>query len=148
MQNDDAIDTLNHLVSIAKDGVNGMNSAAESAKSAQLKSTLSQLSQERNGIATQLQDVVRRLGGNPDQSGTTLGAAHRAFMNVKDTVTGADDEALLEECERGEDVAVREFRSALDKDLPADIKQTVQGLFGQVKSSHDRIKQLRNTARH
>lgn len=148
MQNDDAIDALNHLISIARDGVNGMSSAAESASNAQLKSTLSQLSQERNGIATQLQDVVRRLGGSPDQSGTTLGAAHRTFMNVKGAVTGADDEALLEECERGEDVAVREFRSALDKNLPADIKQTVQGLFSQVKSSHDRIKRLRNANAH
>jgi uncharacterized protein (TIGR02284 family) len=148
MQNDDAIGALNHLISIARDGVNGMSSAAESANNAQLKSTLSQLSQERNGIATQLQDVIRRLGGNPDDSGTTLGAAHRAFMNVKDAVTGADDEALLDECERGEDVAVREFRSALDKNLPADIKQTVQSLFSQVKSSHDRIKQLRNANAH
>ena len=143
MQKDDAISTLNHLVSIAKDGVNGMNSAAESATNPQLKSTLSQLSQERNRVATQLQDVVRRLGGDPDSGGTTLGAAHRAYMNIKDAVTGADDKALIDECERGEDVAVREFQDALQKDLPADIKQTVQGLFGQVKSSHDKIKQLR-----
>ena len=145
MQNDDAISTLNHLISIAKDGVNGMNSAAESAKSPQLKSTLSQLSQDRERVATQLQDVVRRLGGDPDKSGTTLGAAHRAFMNVKEAVAGSTDEALLDECERGEDVAVREFKTALDKNLPADVKQTVQSLFGQVKTSHDKIKQLRNT---
>jgi uncharacterized protein (TIGR02284 family) len=145
MQNDDAISTLNHLISIAKDGVNGMSSAAESAKNAQLKSTLSQLSQERNRVATELQDVVRRLGGDPDQSGTTLGAAHRTFMNVKEAVTGSTDRALLNECERGEDVAVREFTSALEQPLPADIKQTVQSLLGQVRTSHDRIKQLRNS---
>jgi uncharacterized protein (TIGR02284 family) len=145
MQNDDAISTLNHLISIAKDGVNGMSSAAESAKNAQLKSTLSQLSQERNRVATQLQDVVRRLGGDPDQSGTTLGAAHRTFMNVKEAVTGSTDRALLNECERGEDVAVREFTSALEQTLPADIKQTVQSLLGQVRTSHDRIKQMRNS---
>jgi uncharacterized protein (TIGR02284 family) len=145
MQNDDAISTLNHLISIAKDGVNGMSSAAESAKNAQLKSTLSQLSQERNRVATQLQDVVRRLGGDPDQSGTTLGAAHRTFMNVKEAVTGSTDRALLNECERGEDVAVREFTSALEQPLPTDIKQTVQSLLGQVRTSHDRIKQLRNS---
>jgi uncharacterized protein (TIGR02284 family) len=144
MQNDDAISKLNHLISIAKDGVNGMSSAAESADNAQLKSTLSQLSQERNRVATQLQDAVRRLGGTPDESGTTLGAAHRAFMNVKEKVAGTSDEALLEECERGEDVAVREFSSALEGALPADVKQTVQGMLSQVRSSHDRIKQLRN----
>ena len=146
MQNDDAIGTLNHLISIAKDGVNGMNSAAEQANNPTVKSKLSSLSQERSRVATELQDVVRRLGGNPDDSGTTLGAVHRTYMSVKDKVTGTSDQALLDECERGEDVAVREFQQALSKDLPADIKQTVQSLFTQVKSSHDQVKSLRNSA--
>jgi uncharacterized protein (TIGR02284 family) len=146
MQNDDAISTLNHLIAIAKDGVNGMSSAAEQANNPTLKSKLSSLSQERSRVANELQSVVQRLGGSPDDSGTTLGAMHRAYMSVKDKVTGTSDQALLDECERGEDVAVREFQQALSKDLPADIKQTVQNLFTQVKSSHDQVKSLRNSA--
>jgi hypothetical protein len=33
-------------------------------------------------------------------------------MNLKNMVAGSDDKALLEECERGEDVAVKAFREA------------------------------------
>jgi uncharacterized protein (TIGR02284 family) len=76
MQND-AIDTLNHLIAIAKDGVNGMKSAAESATSASLKGTLQRLSQERGQVASQLQSTVRSLGGDPEKSGTTPGTVHR-----------------------------------------------------------------------
>jgi len=143
MTNDDAIDTLNHLISIAKDGVQGMSSAAEHAKSGQLKSTLQQLSQERGRVAAELQQTVRQLGGDPDRSGTTLGAVHRGWMNLKESVSLADDSSLVEECERGEDVAVKEFRDALGKTLPASVQQTVQSGFQQVKRSHDQIRQLR-----
>jgi uncharacterized protein (TIGR02284 family) len=144
MQKDDAIDTLNHLIAIAKDGINGMKSAAESATSQNLKSTLQRLSQERGQVASQLQGVVRSLGGDPESSGTTLGAAHRTFMNVKDAVTGTDDKALLRECERGEDHAVREFREALAKSLPPTAVQEVESALSQVQKSHDEIKRLRN----
>jgi uncharacterized protein (TIGR02284 family) len=144
MAKDDAIDTLNHLISIAKDGVNGMSSAADHAKSGQLKSTLQRLSQERSRVASELQELVRTLGGDPDQSGTTLGAVHRGWMNVKEAVSASDDSSLIEECERGEDVAVKEFREALGKPLPAQAQQKVQSCFHQVKSSHDEIRQLRS----
>lgn len=146
MQNNEAIDTLNHLIAIAKDGVNGMSSAAQNAKDPALRSTLERLSRERNQVATELQSTVQNLGGSPDDSGTTLGMTHRWFMNAKDAITGFDDEKLLEECERGEDYAVKEFREALGQGLPADIAQRVQSCFTQVQSSHDEIKRLRDAA--
>jgi uncharacterized protein (TIGR02284 family) len=144
MQNDDAIGTLNHLISIAKDGVNGMSSAAQNAHDPALRGTLQRLCAERDRVASELQSTVRSLGGDPDESGTALGAAHRWFMNAKDAIAGYDDERLLEECERGEDFAVKEFRDALGRGLPADISQRVQTCLTQVKSSHDEIKRLRN----
>jgi uncharacterized protein (TIGR02284 family) len=147
MQKDDAISTLNHLISIAKDGVKGMSSAAENAKSPALKSTLGRLSGEREHVATQLQGLVRSLGGEPDDSGTTLGTAHRVFMNIKDAITGYDDAKLLEECERGEDYAIQHFRAAIREELPSGVGPRVEACLHQVKKSHDEIKALRNTQR-
>ena len=144
MAKDDAIDTLNHLISIAKDGAAGMTSAADHAKRPELKSSLQRLSQERDNVASELQSLVRSLGGDPEKSGTTLGAAHRGWMNLKEAVSIADDSSLLEECERGEDEAVKEFREALGKPLPAQVQQQVQSCFQQVKQSHDQIRRMRN----
>lgn len=147
MQNDDAIATLNNLIAIAKDGVSGMSSAADNAKDPSLKATLQQLSQQRGSVAAELQGMVRGLGGAAEDAGTTLGAAHRAFMNVKDAVTGYDDAKLLEECERGEDHAVAKFREAIGEGLPPTVATQIQSCFDQVKKSHEQIRALRNTQR-
>jgi uncharacterized protein (TIGR02284 family) len=144
-QNDDAISTLNNLAAIAKDGVNGMKSAAESAKSPNLKTTLQRLAQERQSVFTEIQSAVRTLGGDPEESGTTAGAAHRGWMNIKNMVAGSDDKALLDECERGEDVALQAFRKATAQSLPTQTIEIVRKGFDHVQKSHDQIKSLRNT---
>ena len=145
MDKDTTVSTLNHLIAIAKDGYNGMSSAAESAKSASLKITLQQLSQERNRVATTLQAEVRRLSGDPDQGGTVLGTAHRAYLNLKQAVAGNSDKALVDECEHGEDIAMSEFKEAIVKDLPQDVVQTLHSCFAQVQKSHEQIRRLKHT---
>jgi uncharacterized protein (TIGR02284 family) len=57
-------------------------------------------------------------------------------------VTGKDDDAIISECERGEDSAVSNYRDALDKDLPANVRSIVERQFASVKQAHDRIRSL------
>jgi uncharacterized protein (TIGR02284 family) len=145
-QQDDTVSTLNNLAALAKDGVNGMNSAAESASNPSLKTTLRRLAQERNSVFTELQGAVRQLGGDPADSGTTAGAAHRGWMNIKSMVAGTDDKTLLDECERGEDVAVKAFQKASSQPLSGVGAEIVRRSYEQVRKSHDEIKSLRNSA--
>ena len=42
------------------------------------------------------------------------------------SVTGMEEHAVLEECERGEDAAMRDYEAALKEDLPADIEAIVR----------------------
>ncbi|HKF95481.1 MAG TPA: PA2169 family four-helix-bundle protein, partial [Gammaproteobacteria bacterium] len=86
----------------------------------------------------------RRLGGDPDTSGSASGAAHRAWVNVKSAVTGKDDKAILQEVERGEDVAVESYQKALKKDLPADIRALVERQYQGVQENHNRVRDLRD----
>jgi uncharacterized protein (TIGR02284 family) len=144
-QNEDAISTLNNLSAIARDGVNGMKSAAEAAKNASLKTTLQQLARERDSIFNELQNAVRSLGGDPEQSGTMSGAVHRGWMSLKEMVSASNDKALLEECERGEDVAKKAFNEATAQSLPAQALTIVRKGSEQVQNSHNQIKSLRST---
>ena len=41
-------------------------------------------------------------------------------------MTGRDDVAILEECERGEDYAKKQYRDAAAQDLPADVRSVVE----------------------
>ncbi|MOA26062.1 hypothetical protein D3C78_1468310 [compost metagenome] len=97
--------------------------------------------------AAELQRVVVEFGGTPEES-TSLGAdMHRRWVDLKSLVTGKDEVAILNEAERGEDVAKKHYAEALEKDLPTDVRAMVQRQYEGVLRNHDQIKALRNLAR-
>lgn len=144
MSNDDVISTLNNLIETCKDGQEGFRQAAEGVERSDLKSLFFEFSQQRAHFAGELQTMVQQLGGDPENSGSMAGALHRGWINIKSAVTGRDEEAILNECERGEDSAKDTYKDALKSNLPANILDTIQNQFESVKMAHDRVKALRN----
>lgn len=145
MDNDKVISTLNDLIETCRDGQNGFKEAAENVKSPDLKTFCNEIAIERGQFLGELQGEVRRLGGDPEKSGSTAGAMHRVWMDIKGTFTGKDDHSILSECERGEDSAVDTYRDALKLGLPANILSTVERQFQSIKQVHDRVKQMRDS---
>jgi uncharacterized protein (TIGR02284 family) len=146
MDRNDVISTLNDLIETCKDGEEGFLACAQSVKNPALKSFLEEKAQRCATGAMQLRAKVRELGGDPERSGSTAGAMHRAWVNIKSAVTGMDDQAVLAECERGEDVAKRSYEKALQQDLPAEVRSIVQAQYQEVKANHDRVRDMRNAA--
>jgi len=139
--NDEVISTLNDLIETCRDGEKGFRTAAENVKSAELKTLFTGISQERAKCAVELQNEVRRLGGDPDRSGSVVGSIHRGWMDLKSSAT-ADDRAIITEAERGEDSSVKNFEEALKKNLPPVIYALVSQEYQQVKKAHDQIRSL------
>ncbi|MFL6215434.1 MAG: PA2169 family four-helix-bundle protein [Blastocatellia bacterium] len=145
MNNDKAVSTLNDLIETLRDGQNGFKEAAENAQNPDLKTFFNQVSLERAQMVGELQQEVHALGQDPENSGSAAAALHRTWMDIKGTLTGRDDKAILNECERGEDSAVRTFQDALkDQDLPTNLRTLIDHQFRQVKLVHDRVKQMRD----
>jgi uncharacterized protein (TIGR02284 family) len=142
VDNDDVISTLNNLIETCKDGQDGFRSAAGGVRNAELKTLFHTYSQQRAQFAAELQGEVRRLGGDPEKTGSTAAALHRGWINIKSAVTGEDEGAIVSECERGEDSAVRNYDDALRQDLPSDVRTIIERQFRQVKEAHDRIRSL------
>lgn len=144
MENDRAISTLNDLIETCRDGQNGFKEAADNAKSPELKEFFNRVSLERSQFVGDLQQQIHILGGDPEKAGSAAGALHRAWMNIKGTLTGKDDEAILNEVERGEDSAVKAYEDALKKGLPANLNAIVESQYRSIKQAHDRVKQMRD----
>ncbi len=144
--NDEVISTLNGLIETCKDGQNGFKEAAEGVERSDLKSLFYEFSQQRSQFAGNLQTLVQTLGGDPETSGSVAAAIHRGWINIKSVVTGKDEGAILNECERGEDSAKGMYKSALELALPAHILETVQTQYTSVQAAHDKIKALRDAA--
>lgn len=142
--NDDTISTLNGLIEVCKDGENGFRTAAEGVKTADYRTLFSTYAQQRAQFASELQAEVRRLGGDPEKTGSIAASLHRGWINIKSTVTGEDEGAVLAECERGEDSAVSNYQDAMKANLPADVNTVVQRQYAQIKEAHDRVRALRD----
>lgn len=139
---DGTISTLNNLIETCKDGQNGFQTAADGVKNSELKTLFSSYSMQRAKFAGELQNEVRRLGGDPEKSGSTAAALHRGWIDIKSAVTGQDESSIVAECERGEDSAVSNYKDALKEDLPADVRAIVERQYEQVQEAHDRIRAL------
>jgi uncharacterized protein (TIGR02284 family) len=144
MDKNDVISTLNDLIETSKDGEQGFRTSADGVKSAELKAMFNEAAERCAEGAAELQAKVRQLGGNPDTGGSASGSLHRAWVNLKSSITGMDDAAILAECERGEDVAKRAYEAALKEDLPADVRSIVERQYQGVKQNHDRVRARRN----
>ncbi len=147
MDNKEVISVLNDLIETSKDGEKGFQECAENIQSIQLKTLFNQRAQECAAAAADLQQLVRGLGGDPESKPSLAGALHRRWVDLKGMVTGKDDEAILNECERGEDIALKKYKEALEKDLPQSIRMVVEKQYQGVQRNHDQVKSLRNLAR-
>ncbi|MEP6944378.1 MAG: PA2169 family four-helix-bundle protein [Acidobacteriota bacterium] len=145
--NEDSISKLNGLIEICKDGQNGFKDAAEGVENSELKTIFYEYSQQRSEFVGTLQGLVRSLGGDPEQSGSISGAIHRGWIDIKSAITGRDEEAILNECERGEDYAKEAYLDATKFAFPSNVRDVIEEQRQKVVQAHDRIKKLRNSRR-
>jgi len=140
------ISTLQRLAEISRDGREGFLEAAEAAKDLNLQETFRAASARCETGAKELETEIVKLGGAPTDSGTLAGAVHRVWTNLKAAVTGGDDRAILEECERGEDMAKAAYEKALKAELAPEVGALVRRHYAGVVQNHDLIKKLRDSA--
>ncbi len=126
MTNDKVIAVLNELIETSVDGARGFQSCAEEVKEPELKAIFIQASQRCRNGAIDLQDQVRRLGGDPARTGSAAGTVHRTWVDIEAALSGKDPLVILAEIEAGEEFAERRYREALEKDLPNQIRAIVE----------------------
>jgi uncharacterized protein (TIGR02284 family) len=141
---DDVLDVLKDLVECSKDGEYGFRECAEQAKRPDLKSIFLQRADDCRQGAQELNSLIRQMGGEAEDGGSAMGAVHRGWVSVKTTFTSYDDKAVLEEAERGEDNAKARYRKAMQKPLPAHVRQVVERQLQGVERNHDQVKMLRD----
>ena len=139
--------TLNDLIQTLKDGEEGFRTSAESVKNVSIQAQFQAFAGQRARFASELQSEVARIGGKPETSGSASGALHRGWIELKSAITGKDDHAILAEAEKGEDAAVKNYREALSKDLPGDIRSKIERQYQNIQEAHQTVRSLRDGMR-
>lgn len=139
---EDAVATLNGLIETCRDGVKGFRTSAEGVDEPAIQNFCANLSRQRAEFASELAREVEALGGRPARSGHAAGAVHRRWIAMKAAVTHRDEGVVLGECERGEDVAVRNYVQALDTPLPAGARAVVERQYSALRDAHAHLCEL------
>jgi uncharacterized protein (TIGR02284 family) len=148
MSNKDLIGILNRLVETSKDGEFGFRTSAEHLRRAETRQLFVARAEECRRAAAELQAMVIELGGTAEEGGTATGALHRGWVAVKSKLAGYTDLAILEEAERGEDVALARYREALDDpQLTSAARMLVERQYEGVKRNHAQVRTLRDRER-
>ena len=137
--------TLNTLLATLTDSVNGYRDSAENIDNQELRQLFVDSAEARSRAAEDLRAEVRRLGGDPNDDGSFMGKTHQVFLDLKAAVTGRDDNAIINEVERGEDYLKEKFEAALAADkLTGESRSIVERVFASVRSGHDRIASIKH----
>ncbi len=146
--NEKLIETLNDLIEINNDRVNGYEKAADETKDldVDLQAIFHSMANDSRKYAAELTEEVRNLGGEASTDTTNSGKIYRVWMDVKATFSGHDRQSVLESCEFGEDAAQKAYKEALasDAEMNAPTRQLITGQQESLKTAHDVIKNFRD----
>jgi uncharacterized protein (TIGR02284 family) len=139
-----AVSALGDLIEVTRDGQNGYRDGAEHAKSPEIRKFLEQVSLERAKVAGELENEAIRLGkSDVDRSGSTLGAVHRGWTDLKANLGGGDD-SILSSMETGDSYALKTFQKyAADKDIPDNMQSIIRAQEQHLQQTISRVKAWR-----
>jgi uncharacterized protein (TIGR02284 family) len=136
------------LVETLKDGQKGYADAMTDVEDSSLKDTFRKYAAQRSEFITEIEDQMFKLNLKPDESSSVTGTVHRAWIDLKAAITSKDNTAVLNECERGEDYAVKAYQTALKaQDLPTALKSVIEKQYQGVQEAHNTIKALRDSSK-
>src|SRR4051812_12061942 len=144
-EHSEAISMLNTLIATTIDSITGYEDSAQNIDNHRFSEIFRQRASERQQVVEQLRAEVRRLGGDPEDSGSFLGKTHQRFEDLKAAVTGRDEKSIINEVERGEDYLKGKFEAALNGGtLTGETREAVQTAYQSVPEGHDQISHLKH----
>ncbi len=94
---------------------------------------------------SELISLITTIGGKAPEGTKLSGKIYRAWMDIKALFTGSDRKVILDNCEDGEDAALRAYDDALSYEhLTPEQKSIIFSQKTEIKLSHDKIKSMRD----
>ncbi|SMP33596.1 ferritin-like domain-containing protein [Chryseobacterium profundimaris] len=151
MNHDACIEALNDLIKINNDRIEGYDKAIaelQDGENGDLKSLFSDMISESRNYKSALESRVIAYGGSTDGGTTASGKLYRTWIDVRAAFSGGDRASVLSNFEAGEDAAQKAYKSAIeDPEVMEETKVLLREQKQSLRSSHDKIKALRDQAK-
>ncbi|EIJ37828.1 MULTISPECIES: ferritin-like domain-containing protein [Galbibacter] len=138
---EDVAKKINELLEKNYDAQKGFVNSSEHVDNTNLKTYFKSKAAEREKFADELKREIISFGEKPIDSGSITGDMHRTWMNIKSALSSNDEEAILEEVQRGEEASLEDYNEILEEtSLPESTKAMITRQRNAIKNSVNNAK--------
>ncbi|WP_299211481.1 PA2169 family four-helix-bundle protein [uncultured Dokdonia sp.] len=139
------VDALQELLQKTYDAEAGYKQVMTKAEKEPLKNWLQEKAARRSQFANELDLHIRKFNSEPVAKGTTLGNVHRTWIDVKSAMSFNTDEAILEECVRGEEATISEYKEQISNvNFNPEVRSLLESQKEMVAADLRTVKSLEN----
>jgi uncharacterized protein (TIGR02284 family) len=128
---------LRALSALCHDSEAGYRKAAQDTDNEDLKFEFEELAEGRAKMADSLDKTLSELGIEPASGGTSVGAAHRAFLELRSKLQHGNPKAIFTEIARGEGTFEDAFDKTLKFAMPQNLRRQLQGQHRAIRQARD-----------
>ncbi len=137
------VDALNDLLQKNVDARQGYEKARDDVEQDILKTYLTDKASQRQVFTNALQREITALGGTPKRETTFKGNLHHAWIDLKSSLSSNDEEAVFEECVRGEKNSLKTYDKLLQNTTwPASTQEMLTQQRNQIAADLERAASL------
>jgi len=139
----EVIDGLNGLLTKNYDSEAGYKNALSNSSSPTLKSFFKKKVDQRYQFGHEIKELIKGLGGVPEKGTSVPGSIHRTWIDFKTALSFDNEEAILEECERGESYCLEQYNDFLNNNaLTAEVRAAITSQRDKVASALRKVDAL------
>jgi uncharacterized protein (TIGR02284 family) len=137
------IEALNQLAVVCGDSAHLFQAAHEALSNDLLRALLGNYAQQRTHFTIALRAEIHRQGGMAEERSSLQGTLHRGWLNIKSALTGGDEQAIVSECLRQEEVVLQTYDDVCHKmDLPADVLALVERQYKELRLIYTNLRRI------
>ena len=134
---------LNDVMQICDASRRGYENAAEHVRDVALREFFLEQMQLREGFERVLSRQIIALNVVPTHGIGVLSALHRVWLDMRSEFQVGGDGAIVEECLRGEEVALKHYVDAMAMNLHSGYHNLLIGQYKHIKQAHDKLRAYR-----
>ena len=135
------IDLLDDLMTKDRDAIEGYKKASDNVSELDYKEMFLRFARQRQKFVDSLKMEIQQLGGTYIDSYSFTSAVHRFWIGIIGTFTGKNSDFIMNECLRGEEASLNDYKVALENDLlPESTKSLIENHSKMIKEAIKEIK--------
>ena len=147
--NKEVVKSLRTLVQLNKESDRGYKEASENIEDPELKTILYRLSQQRAEFRGDIEEIlIKDYSDDTEPSDSILSKIHRGWMDFKTKLSSNDNEAVLDECIRGEKHAIETYNEEMATKFPDYVEEKLTEQLNLLRGALGQVQEFKASAKY